>query len=159
MTAIDLLKRDHLEVEDLFDKLSDADEDRRRGELRAQLVHALVVHALIEEQHFYPAVREQDTAALVQQSLDDHESVKQLLGRLLRTEVDDDAFMTVVSQLQQEVEAHVLVEENELFPKVLAMLSNDRLEALAGDMKATKAAAAQIDPAEQLMPEDVDTSS
>lgn len=158
MTAIDLLKRDHRDVEDLFDRLSDADEDGRRAELRAQLVHALTVHSLIEEQHFYPAVRGPETQALVSDALRDHSGVKQLLGRLLRMDVDDDAFPSLVAQLQSEVETHVLEEENELFPIVAANMANDRLESLAGDMRAMKAAAAALDPAEELMPEDVDTT-
>ena len=50
--ALDLLKRDHKEVDDLFQQFEDAKEDgnrKLRGEIAAQICAALTVHATIEE--------------------------------------------------------------------------------------------------------------
>ena len=59
MDAIALLKADHRKVEDLFAKFENAGERARKT--KRKLVDAIIVelsvHAAIEEQVFYPAVR------------------------------------------------------------------------------------------------------
>ena len=59
--AIDLLKKDHEAVEDLFDQYEDAkenDNDEDMATLVASVCSALTVHAQIEEELFYPAIRQ-----------------------------------------------------------------------------------------------------
>ena len=82
--AIDLLKRDHDEVEDLF-KQFEASEERDtalRGELAMRICAALTVHAEIEEELFYPALRRgaRDAADLLDEAAVEHNSLKMLIG-------------------------------------------------------------------------------
>jgi hemerythrin superfamily protein len=55
--AITLLKQDHEKVRQMFEEFEKADEDRK-FELAAEICQALTVHATIEEEIFYPQVRE-----------------------------------------------------------------------------------------------------
>src|SRR5262249_6760818 len=54
--AVDLLKADHDEAEDLYDKFFDSESTTEKQMLVAKLCLALSVHMRIEEDIFYPAV-------------------------------------------------------------------------------------------------------
>ncbi len=117
MNAIDLIKEQHDEVEELFEQLEDADGDEKQ-ELFNRIGDALAVHCAIEEQHFYPAVRASRTEDILLESLEEHLQVKRLLADLLDLDVDDETFDAKCQVLQEEVEHHVEEEETELLPKV-----------------------------------------
>lgn len=155
MNAIELLRKDHRNVEDLFDRIDDVDDEDAKEELFQQIAQALTVHALIEEQHFYPAVRVKSTETLVRESFHDHDGMKRMIARLLKTDPSDDQFDPRLLRLREEVEQHILQEESQLFPLVERMLSADVLDSLGEDMRVTHQAAQEIEPAESVDPENV----
>ncbi|HTK73427.1 MAG TPA: hemerythrin domain-containing protein, partial [Croceibacterium sp.] len=53
--AIMLLKNDHRTVEDLFSKFQKASGKDRKWQLAQQICNELKIHAMIEEEIFYPA--------------------------------------------------------------------------------------------------------
>ena len=62
--AIMLLKADHREVEDLFEKFENASGQERKREIAEKICNELKIHSMIEEEIFYPAFRgkiEEDT--------------------------------------------------------------------------------------------------
>jgi hemerythrin superfamily protein len=138
MDAIDLLKKDHRDIERLFsafDQARDADEQR---DIFRQIADALTIHTQIEEAHFYPTIRVVDDE-LVHLALEEHLQIKQLIADLLDMDPNDEQFAIKVSVLQQEVEQHVGEEEGELFPAVQRMCEPDLLDAMAQQMMATRA--------------------
>lgn len=153
MDAIELLRRDHRDVEDLFDRLDDTDDGDLRQELVEQIAHALTVHTMIEEQHFYPAVREKNTERLVREFEGDHAQVKQLLAKLLNTDPDDDAFDQLIARVRTEVENHVKEEETGLFPLVLSTFSDAMLRELGAEMRTTQQINSEIEPRDVLDPD------
>jgi hemerythrin superfamily protein len=146
MTAIDLLESQHREVEDLFEQLEDAESDDECEQLFVQLADKLAMHAKIEETHFYPAVRANRTEEILDESLEEHLAIKRVLADLIAMELDDDTFDAKLKVLQEEVEHHVDEEENELFPKVRNIFSDDELIAIGQEMMAMQAELEDKDP-------------
>src|SRR5215472_1402609 len=93
MNAIDLLKKDHQQVQQLFSEFMSAeDEDfARREDVFQQIDKALLAHSDAEEQIFYPAI-EKYAPDLVREAMNEHGTVKQLLLEMLDLEVDDEEF-------------------------------------------------------------------
>ena len=135
MNAIDLLKQQHDEVEELFKKIENARSGKE--ELFDQIADALAVHSAIEEQHFYPATKDARTEELLHEAVEEHLAVKRVIADLLEMEPDDPQFEAKIKVLKEQVEHHVEEEEKELFPKVRKMHSKDELEDLGVLMEET----------------------
>jgi hemerythrin-like domain-containing protein len=98
------------------------------------------MHAQLEENVFYPAVNEEteEGPELVQESLSEHETVKNLIQELRGMAHDTDAFDAKFQELIQNVEHHVEEEESEMFPLAEQELLED-LDDLREEMQELKA--------------------
>jgi hemerythrin superfamily protein len=112
MNAIELLTKDHQQVQQLFsDFLSSDEEDfAQREDLFQEIEKLVLAHSEAEEEILYPAV-EPHAAGLIQRSISEHQEVKQLLTEMLSYEVDDDEFETRMQTLMQKFQTHVQEEE------------------------------------------------
>ena len=143
MDAITLLRADHRSVEKLF-KQFEKTTARARGE-RRKLVESMIgelsVHAAIEEQYFYPAVRElvPEETSTVLESLEEHHIVKWVLSELEDTDVDDERFEPKVTVLIELIRQHVREEESDLFPATRAAVKRRQLGELGERMEQAKA--------------------
>ena len=122
-SALKLLKNDHDEVDALFKQYEADKEDMKpaqKQKLAAQICEMLTVHATIEEEIFYPAIRnlDEDTKDLVAEAAVEHQSLKDIIGRLEAAPTSDPLYDAGVKVLSEYVKHHVKEEENELFPKV-----------------------------------------
>jgi hemerythrin superfamily protein len=135
MDAITLIKKDHDKVEELFARYNGGGGltglvKRITGNVPARqkttalegICRELDVHARIEEEILYPAVRKTGDPGLqrqVDESIREHARVKDLVGKLRnRTGEPDGDTDAMVSELQQCVDHHVREEENEMFPRM-----------------------------------------
>jgi hemerythrin superfamily protein len=123
--ALELLKRDHQEVDKLFkqyDEIKDGAEDSAKEELVTQICDALTVHAAIEEAIFYPAARqalpEEQGQDLLDEAAVEHQTLKDIIGRLEMAPTSDPLYDAGVKVLSEYVKHHVREEETELFPKI-----------------------------------------
>jgi hemerythrin superfamily protein len=121
--AIKLLKSDHDEVEELFAQYEKQKNKNggTKGDLIDKICTALTVHAQIEEEIFYPTVREaleDEGEELLDEAEVEHSSLKSLVEQLETMSPDDDLFDAKVKVLSEYVKHHVKEEEGELFPKV-----------------------------------------
>jgi hemerythrin superfamily protein len=137
MDAIEMLEEQHRDVEDLFDELQSAEASDKQ-DLFDELADSLAVHVLIEEMHFYPAVRARRTEDILLESLEEHILIKRTLAALLHLDPRDDNFQARLAELKAQVEQHVTEEEDDLFPKVRRVLDRKQLQALAEDMSVTQ---------------------
>jgi hemerythrin-like domain-containing protein len=126
MKATSLLEDQHRKVEALFEKLESGGADRAVLE---ELANSLAAHMAIEQDIFYPAIKEVDSD-LVNESFEEHSIAEVALKRLLATDSDDDSFEARVTALKELIEHHVEEEEEELFPAVEKALSAETLEKL-----------------------------
>jgi hemerythrin superfamily protein len=128
MDAITLLREDHRTVEKLFKQFEKAGPSagKTKQKLVDKIIHELAVHAAIEEQVFYPAVREADED-LVLESLEEHHIVKWVLSELDGMSPKDERFDAKVTVLIELVRHHVKEEQDDLFPEVRDALSRKEL--------------------------------
>jgi len=138
MDPIQLLKRQHREVEALFKKIEKARSAEPRRALLAELAASLKLHMAIEEEIFYPAVQQlpvKKAEDMTLEAYEEHAVVKLVLAELPGIDPEDDRFdakMTVLSEL---IEHHVDEEEDEMF-KTAKKLGRAELNALGDRMAA-----------------------
>ena len=121
INALDLLKKDHDDVDALlkeYDLLAKRDGHAgERRELSTQICGMLAVHAIIEEEIFYPAARKSDVDAdLLDEAQIEHGSVKELIAQIGEASASEPLYDARVKVLGEYVRHHVKEEENELFP-------------------------------------------
>jgi hemerythrin superfamily protein len=141
--AIVLLKNDHKTVEKLFkqfEKLGDNAHKTKR-DVVDKIIEELSVHAAIEEQHFYPTIREKapDIADDVLEGLEEHHVVKWTLSELKDMSPQAERFDAKVTVLIEMVRHHVEEEEGDMFPKVREAMGRKDLQALGETMEKAKA--------------------
>lgn len=145
LDAVDLLKQDHKTVADLFDRYESSGEDRERKTLIAgRICRELTIHAAIEEEVFYPKVREaldgdDDGEHLLGEAESDHEEIANLVSEIQQEIEGDgagDGTDAHIKDLAEQVTHHVEEEEGELFPKVKK--SDLDLDAIGAEMAARR---------------------
>ena len=131
-----LLASDHRALEQLFREYEsgtgDLSADRKR-ELVERIVKELSVHAAAEEQVVYPALRRIDSTGeeLSEDSLGDHQRIKEVLSQLDGMSGDDAEMDVLVESLVEDVTSHVEEEEEQVFAKLRSALSEDELVDMA----------------------------
>ncbi len=133
MNAIEMLTKQHREMETAFKAVTDADKASRR-DLFVKVADVLMSHVLVEERLFYPAVIAKRTEDILLESLEEHLSLKRLLSDLLELPIDATSFEPKFHVLAEQAEHHHEEEEEKLFPKVKKLLSSDELDALGAQM-------------------------
>jgi hemerythrin superfamily protein len=137
--AITSLKADHKRVEALFKKFEQAGENahKTRRDLVDRIIEELSVHAAVEEQVFYPAVREAvpDADDEVLEGLEEHHVVKWTLSELDGMDPEHERFKAKVTVLIESVRHHVEEEEGEMFPKVREALGRKALTEIGDAME------------------------
>jgi len=133
MDIFSLIKKDHQEVASLFKQLRDAQGSRETCEqVFAQLKEALELHAHAEEQVFYAALQEADVMqGMVEEALDDHQLVAELLAELASTSKNSTAWHRKLQILEENVQDHVEVEESDIFDDAHQLLSAEDAAELA----------------------------
>jgi hemerythrin-like domain-containing protein len=137
MNAIEMLKQQHREVEELFEELEGAGENAKKTKERLfkQIADAMAIHSEIEEKLFYPEAKTDDTEELLREAVEEHLSVKRVIADLMESGPEDDQFDARCKVLKEQIEHHVEEEESELFPKVQKACSKEELEDLGSRMQ------------------------
>jgi hemerythrin superfamily protein len=139
--AVDALDADHIAVKKLFTQFNKLSEAKASGEQRKALADRickeLTVHAQIEEEIFYPAIREAiDDDALMDEAEVEHASAKDLIAQIEGMDPEEDLFDAKVIVLGEYIDHHVKEEREEMFVKARA--SDVDLKALAVELEARK---------------------
>ena len=122
--ACDLLDADHRAVKKLFKEYEELTGSRARSaaqkklELAQRICQELTIHAQIEEEIFYPAVRAaiKDTDLLDEAEVE-HQTVRSLVAQIQRASEADDRADAKVKVLGEYVDHHVKEERGEIFPR------------------------------------------
>jgi hypothetical protein len=139
--AIDLLDADHLAVHALFESYRDLVRRRapalKRRALAEEICMELTIHARLEEELFYPAVREAlHDEELLDEAEEQHGSQREFVAQILATSPDDALYDARVAVLSDYVERHVRQEREQVFNRVLA--SRMDLQSLARSLTVRK---------------------
>jgi hemerythrin superfamily protein len=137
--AVDLLSQDHTLVIDLFRRYECLDHPQLKQALLSRIIRVLAVHLRIEEELFYPALREAIGDRLVMEEADvEHALIRKLMADLYRSGPNTSHFEAKVRSLAYLVEYHVEEEESQMLPEARA--SNLNLFELRRQLDAYRAA-------------------
>jgi len=136
--AIALLKQQHREVKEMFDRFENMTDRAKvsKKKLADEICNALIMHTTIEEEIFYPATREasEETEDMIDEAVVEHASAKDLIAQIMEMDPGDDLYDAKVKVLGELIEHHVEEEEEEMFPKTRELKLD--LKALGQEMKA-----------------------
>lgn len=121
--ALSMLKTDHDKVRELFKQFEEMMEEegseKQKEALVQQVCNEIKLHAQLEEEIFYPAVRAAiDDDDLMDEAAVEHAEAKELIEQIESMRAGDDLFDAKVVVLSEQVEHHATEEEDEMFPKV-----------------------------------------
>jgi hemerythrin-like domain-containing protein len=139
--AVSLLSGDHAEVKQMFENYRQLVEknadDEQRGELAREICTMLTVHAEIEEEIFYPAMRDNvDDDLTLDEAEVEHAAAKDLIEQIEGMDPGDALFDAKVIVLGEYIDHHVQEEENEIFPQ--AEKSGIDLDELGAELASRK---------------------
>lgn len=121
LDAIALLTEDHNKVKKMFkefEKLCKKDDTEGKKALATQICQALTLHAQLEEEIFYPVVRQAiDDDKLMNEAILEHTTAKDLIAQIQSMRVSDPMYDAAVTVLGEYINHHVQEEQNEIFPK------------------------------------------
>ena len=119
--AIAILRADHTLVNGLFAEYEKTRSGSRKKSLVAQICTELSVHAQVEEEIFYPAVKAAlRDKELVPEATVEHATLKDLIAQVEGKEPDGEMYDAKIKVMSEYVKHHVKEEQNEMFPKARA---------------------------------------
>ena len=102
----------------MFDKFEKARTSKQKEKLAQEICHELTVHALIEEEIFYPACREAiKDDDLMDEATVEHQTAKDLIAQIEHSSPSDEMYDAKVKVLGEYIKHHVKEEQDEMFPK------------------------------------------
>jgi hypothetical protein len=135
--ALQMLKDDHARVTGMFSEFEKADSDTEKEEIAERICGELTLHAALEENVFYPAVRAaiEDTEIMNEADVE-HAGAKELIAKIEASDASHQHFEALVTVLGEAIKHHVKEEEGEMFKQVKR--ADLDLDDLAEQMKAFK---------------------
>jgi hemerythrin HHE cation binding domain-containing protein len=124
--------------------LNDLDSTTERGvktrqELFAKVRQELEVHEAIEEEIFYPALKEHPKAKeLVLEAYEEHHVVDTVMAEIAVVPFEDETWGAKLTVMKENVEHHIEEEEGEMFKQARQVFSTEELKELGDRMRARK---------------------
>ena len=138
MDALALLHQDHVKVATLFDQYVLTDDREAKNHVVDQILRELQIHAEIEEQIVYPALREKAPTDDVAVAYEEHHLAEIVMCQLTDLEPGSEEFSVKLATLKDLVAKHIEIEERVLFELALKVLGTDRLRELGIQVAAKK---------------------
>jgi hemerythrin superfamily protein len=140
MDAIKLIKQDHRTVKGLFRKLGKATRRADRQKFAEQLIRELSIHAAVEEELLYPALRSRAArnGEHVLDALEEHHAVKLVLAEVDKMNAGDERHSAKMHVVRELVESHIEEEEQRLLPRLEKLFDVDEREVMGKAMLALK---------------------
>jgi hemerythrin superfamily protein len=137
--ALQMLADDHRTVEALFEKFDNARSDSAKAKIVRQICEELIIHTMVEEQVFYPAIEDALEDDMMDEAQVEHDSAKALILSLRDADPGDRYFEAKVSVLKEQIEHHVYEEERQRGSMFSQVRKTDiDLDALGEEMAALK---------------------
>jgi hypothetical protein len=149
MDALSLLKADHDKVKKM---LAEGEKTTERGEkTRTELFETLkaemMLHERIEEEIFYPALKEHPKAKdIVLEGYEEHHVVDEIMGELEATPVTDETWGAKFTVMKENIEHHIEEEEGDMFKQARQVFDADELAQLGERMAELKKVGQEVGP-------------
>jgi hemerythrin superfamily protein len=131
--AVSMLKADHDKVKALFDQFESTKGKAARKKIVREALVELKIHAALEEELFYPAVRKKIGKEIMNEADEEHHVAKLLIAELDRMTGTESHFDAKFTVLAENVRHHIQEEEHEMLPKAKGVKLN--FDALADKMQ------------------------
>jgi hypothetical protein len=141
MDALKLLKDDHDKVKKMLTEMENTTERavKTREESLKTLKQELELHEAIEEEIFYPALKEHAEAReIVLEAYEEHGVVDMIMAEIEQTPVDDEKWKAKFTVMKENIEHHIEEEEGEMFKNAREVFDKAALESLGARMLARK---------------------
>ena len=141
MDAIKLLEDDHKDMKKLLEEIGSTEDDavEKRKDLFGRIRKELQMHEKIEEEIFYPALKEHPKAKdIVLEGYEEHHAVDVLLDELDEVPFDNERWAPKMTVIKENIEHHIEEEEEDMFEKARSILSDDELSELGDRMSRLK---------------------
>ncbi|MDQ3979416.1 MAG: hemerythrin domain-containing protein [Actinomycetota bacterium] len=139
--AVDVIVSDHRHVEALFSRVETG--PTLDQAVLDELIRELSIHAGIEEQVLYPAIRNKVDGGegIADHSLDEHQEAKELLASIEKGGVDDPQTPELLRKLIASVREHVQEEEGQILPKLRSSIAPEALITMGEALEKAKSMA------------------
>ena len=141
MDAMSLLKEDHQKVKKMLAELESTTQRgvKTREELFTKVKQELVVHEAIEEEIFYPALKEHPkTKEIALEGYEEHHVVDTVMAEIEGVAYDDEKWGAKFTVMKENLEHHIEEEEGEMFKQARQVFDQDELTQLGESMKARR---------------------
>ncbi len=141
MNALTLLEEDHRKVKRLLAELEATTERgvKTRSDLFERIKAELTVHEVIEEEIFYPTLKQHPRAKqIVLEGYEEHDVVDRLMSDLAELPVDDETWGPKAKVMIENIEHHIEEEEGDMFVKARQVLDRQELSDLGEAMARRK---------------------
>ena len=141
MDALKLLKDDHDKVKKLLGELDSTTERgvKTRQELFAKVKQELTIHEAIEEEIFYPAMKDHPkTKEIALEAYEEHHVVDAVMAEIEAVSFDDEKWGAKFKVMKENLEHHIEEEEGEMFKQARQVFEQEELEQLGDRMMARK---------------------
>ena len=133
MDAFKLLKQDHDKVKKMFKDYEELGDRafKQKQDLANEVFSELSVHEQIEEEIFYPAVREnasKEGVEIVLEGYEEHHVADLIIEELKAMTSEEENFDAKFKVLQENIEHHIQEEEDEMFPEARKALGESAVE-------------------------------
>jgi hemerythrin-like domain-containing protein len=141
MDAVQLLEQDHDKVKEILEDLDSTTERgvKTREELFTKVKRELEVHESIEEEIFYPALKEHPkTKEITLEAYEEHHVVDMVMAEIESVPYDDERWGAKFKVMKENIDHHIEEEENEMFKQARQVFDDDELEALGEQTRVRK---------------------
>jgi hemerythrin superfamily protein len=134
-TITDMIRFDHSHVMVTFHQYSRDKRPSVKKALAETICDALEIHATLEEEIFYPAMRPKaHDQRVMEKSEPEHDEMRTVIAQIRRTDPKSPRYDELVFELMRDVVHHVADEETVLLPEAEQTMTKDRLSELGGQM-------------------------
>ena len=141
MDALSLLKEDHDKVKKLLEDLDSTTERgvKTREQLFSKIKQELEIHEAIEEEIFYPALKNHPkTKVLTLEAYEEHHVVDLVMAEIATIPFDQETWGAKFTVMKENVEHHIEEEEGEMFKQAKQVFDGDELSQLGESMAKRK---------------------
>jgi hypothetical protein len=129
-----MIRFDHSHVLVTFHQYTGTSKPSVKKALAETICDALEIHATLEEEIFYPAMRRLDNSTVMQKSEPEHMEMRRLISELRATKATESRHDELLHDLMRDVMHHVADEETVLLPQAELLMGQDRLNELGAQM-------------------------
>jgi hemerythrin superfamily protein len=130
----DMIRFDHSHLLVTFHQYTATAKPGVKQALAETICDALEIHAMLEEEIFYPAIRRLEDSPVLQKSEPEHIEMRRLINEIRETKIGDARHDELLHDLMRDVMHHAADEETVLLPQAERLLDKDRLEELGAQM-------------------------